>query len=189
MCGEIAAGSIYYSFSYPQITVTDRLDSRDFIFLWYLHLLLHHHLHMQTIFYQNLHVQLHLHFHLPLYFRLHPQSTYIRHYFSTKHAHMYLQPILGWKLQGDTLALQFFSPLRESFPQKLKHLITCSATTMETTGDSRWQKFTVVLTETTPSFVTKKEAAPSMTKHLPDVWKDKDAHFSQGPGPEYWAQL
>ena len=109
--------------------------------------------------------------------------------YKTYTLHMYLQPILRWKLQGDTLALQFFSPLRESFPQKLKHFVTCLATTMETTGDSRWQKLTVVLTETTLSFVTKKEAAPSMTKHLPDVWKDKDAHFSQGPGPEYWAQL
>ena len=34
---------------------------------------------------------------------------------------MYLKPILRWKLQGDTLALQLFTPLRESFPQNLKH--------------------------------------------------------------------
>ena len=58
---------------------------------------------------------------------------------------MYLQPILRWKLQGDTLALQFFSPLRKSFPQKLKHFVSCSATTIETTGDSEVIRVTSVL--------------------------------------------
>ena len=151
--GAIAAGSISYSFSYPQITDADQQE---------------HHLSLvpppaippSPAHANSISPDPACAIAPALAFFLHPQSTYIRHYLIIV---QYLQPILRWILRGDTLALQSFSPLRASFPQKLKHCVTCSATIMETTEDSRWPKFTAVLTETTLSFATRKEAAPAVT--------------------------
>ena len=111
--GAIAAGSISYSFSYPQITDADQQE---------------HHLSLvpppaippSPAHANSISPDPACAIAPALAFFLHPQSTYIRHYLIIV---QYLQPIPRWILRGDTLALQSFSPLRASFPQTLLLLL------------------------------------------------------------------